>query len=601
VAHSSDNPGPTLAEHRTARQTTDGQSRSGSEPNQDAEAATIGPTGSEGQVSRSVRRARGGSPSGDDSTSEARTGRSHPHSASHMTARAALEASGLGRMRIMAVSMLALTQVGFLAATVFDADLISKILAWTSLSTLLALFVVTWRKLESTEATSARAVRRVSIPLSIAVVVANLAFGLLSVFCVAVALGLLLFASSSARRNASLAFGIIAGGFAICAIATHFGLYPYKPIGTVAYTGVWTWDATAALVEVMYLAAFSAGRMIRREQARVVDQFEKAVREASLRDALLREARDALKHAAGLGAPGRFSDQELDGFKLGAVIGRGGMGEVYAAERLSDGRQSALKLLRMDALGERSALSRFEREARIIASIQSPNVVQVLAVSHAESVLPYIAMERLSGVDLASHLRERGRLSLLEVVELVSQVAIGLSSAHAAKVVHRDLKPNNIFRAGTSDRPVWKILDFGVSKWMDSADATLTAAELVGTPQYMAPEQARGERDLDQCADLYALSAIAYRCLTGEPPFGGQLPAILRTITEQMPRAPSSYGELPRDIDYVLAIGLAKKRSERFQTAFELSAAFAMAAGGHLSAALVKRAKGLLAALPYEK
>src|SRR5262249_23584945 len=158
---------------------------------------------------------------------------------------------GLGRMRIMAVSMLALTQVGFLTATVFDADLISKILAWSSLSTLLALFLFTWRRLESTEVADPRAVRRVSVPLCIAVVVADLAFGLLSVFCVAVALGLLLFASSSARRNASLAYGIIAGGFALCALATHIGLYPYKPINAGAYTGLWTWDATAGLVEVM--------------------------------------------------------------------------------------------------------------------------------------------------------------------------------------------------------------------------------------------------------------------------------------------------------------------------------------------------------------
>jgi serine/threonine-protein kinase len=144
-------------------------------------------------------------------------------------------------------------------------------------------------------------------------------------------------------------------------------------------------------------------------------------------------------------------------------------------------------------------------------------------------------------------------------------------------------------------------LDFGVSKWMESADATLTAAELVGTPQYMAPEQARGERDLDQCADLYALSAIAYRALTGEAPFGGQLPAILRTIAEQMPRAPSVVAELPREVDYVLAIGLAKVRSDRFQSAAELASALAQAASGKLDPTLVKRAKTLLSALPYAK
>jgi serine/threonine-protein kinase len=351
----------------------------------------------------------------------------------------------------------------------------------------------------------------------------------------------------------------------------------------------------------MYAAAFLAGRRIRREQARVVEKFERAVREASLRDALLREARDALKNAAGIGAPGRFTDQELDGFRLGVVIGRGGMGEVYAAERLDDGQPAAVKLLRMDALGERSALSRFEREARIIGSIRSSNVVKVLAVSNGDSAFPYIAMERLNGVDLASYLREKGRLPLNEVLDLISQVAVGLSAAHAAKVVHRDLKPNNLYRSGPTDRPLWKILDFGVSKWMESAEATLTAAELVGTPQYMAPEQARGERDLDQCADLYALSAIAYRALTGEPPFSGQLPAILRTITEQMPRAPSSFADLPREVDYVLALGLAKQRSDRFQNAEQLAEALRLAAQGQLPSELVKRAKSLLSTLPYSK
>jgi serine/threonine-protein kinase len=167
--------------------------------------------------------------------------------------------------------------------------------------------------------------------------------------------------------------------------------------------------------------------------------------------------------------------------------------------------------------------------------------------------------------------------------------------------VHRDLKPNNLFRSGTHDRPVWKILDFGVSKWMDSSDVSLTAAELVGTPHYMAPEQARGERTLDQCADIYALAAITYRALTGEAPFTGRMPGILRSITDEMPRAPSSVAEVPRQIDYVLAIGLAKDRADRFQSAFELAAAFTMAAGNNLNAGLIKKAKLLLRALPYAR
>ena len=117
----------------------------------------------------------------------------------------------------------------------------------------------------------------------------------------------------------------------------------------------------------------------------------------------------------------------------------------------------------------------------------------------------------------------------------------------------------------------------------------------------MVERYARGERDLDQCADLYALAAIAYRALTGEPPFSGRMPTILKNIAEDMPRAPSSFLDLPRHVDYVLAIGLAKERRHRFQTAFEFSAAFAMAAGNNLNSSITKRAKELLAALPYAK
>jgi serine/threonine-protein kinase len=222
-------------------------------------------------------------------------------------------------------------------------------------------------------------------------------------------------------------------------------------------------------------------------------------------------------------------------------------------------------------------------------------VVEVVATSGAESVLPYIAMERLEGVDLGGYLRERERMTLLEVSELLSQVAVGLSAAHAAHVVHRDLKPSNLFRSGVDERPNWKILDFGVARWMDSAETTLTAADLVGTPHYMAPEQVRGHA-LDQRTDVYALSAIAYRALTGEVPFAGPMPGVLTNILEDTPTPASSVLPLPRAIDYVLTIGLAKAPGQRFQSAFELAAAFSMAATDHLSHALTKRAKELLRA-----
>jgi serine/threonine-protein kinase len=226
--------------------------------------------------------------------------------------------------------------------------------------------------------------------------------------------------------------------------------------------------------------------------------------------------------------------------------------------------------------------------------------VRVLEVSGPDSVCPFIAMELLSGVDLGTQLRERPRLSLEDVADMVEQISAGLEVAHAAGVVHRDLKPQNVFRAGGAHGLVtWKILDFGVSKLLDSGEASLTAAEIIGTPQYMAPEQARGERDVDARADIYALSAMAYRALTGEAPFRGDLHAILRAILEEMPEAPSARARLPEDIDLVLAIGLAKKREERFQSASELAKAFEDATRGRLSPDLRTRARMLLAAQPY--
>jgi serine/threonine-protein kinase len=441
----------------------------------------------------------------------------------------------------------------------------------------------------------------VYLPMCLAVAVANFAFGLLSPFGIAVAIGLLMFSSSWERTMAAAAFATILVAFGLGAVLIRSGLYTRPPLVGAVLPERWMWDVGILIVMLMYTTAFLAGRQLRLDQAQCVEELERALRETAARDALLREARDALQLVAGVGSPGRFTGQELDGFRLDNLLGRGGMGEVYAAERKEDGRSAALKLLRADAMGDSALLARFEREARIVASIRSPHVVEVLATSGVESVLPYIAMERLEGIDLASYLRERGRLALREVVELISQVSVGLSAAHAAQVVHRDLKPSNLFRSGDSERPTWKILDFGVSRWMNSSEATLTALELVGTPHYMAPEQVSGQQALDQRADVYALSAVAYRALTGEAPFGGALPGVLQSILEEMPKAPSGALMLPRAIDYVLAIGLAKAPEQRFQSAFELAAAFHMAATDHLSVALSKRAKELLSAQPWAK
>src|SRR5262249_31133523 len=154
---------------------------------------------------------------------------------------------------------------------------------------------------------------------------------------------------------------------------------------------------------------------------------------------------------------------------------------------------------------------RFLRELHTAAAIDSPHVVRVIAIG--EEPLPHLVMERLRGRDLSSILREARTLAPAKVVELLEQAGAGVTAAGAVGIIHRDLKPQNVFLAGTT----WKILDFGVSRLADTGD-TLTAGHLVGTPAYMAPEQARGAR-VDHRADLYALAAIAYRCLTGHAPY----------------------------------------------------------------------------------
>jgi serine/threonine-protein kinase len=208
-------------------------------------------------------------------------------------------------------------------------------------------------------------------------------------------------------------------------------------------------------------------------------------------------------------------------------------------------------------------------------------------------------MERLQGQDLAELLRAETRFDLARVVALVRDLAAGAGAAHDAGIVHRDLKPQNTFRAERAGQPpVWTILDFGLSKLVDHA-ATLTHGGIVGTPAYMAPEQARG-LEVDRRADVYALAAIAYRSLTGRPPFAApDAMTVLLDVLDDMPPSPRAFAELPSDVERVLALGLAKDPSERLARAEELALALDAAARGELPADLRDRASALLRRRPW--
>jgi len=221
----------------------------------------------------------------------------------------------------------------------------------------------------------------------------------------------------------------------------------------------------------------------------------------------------------------------------------------------------------------------------------------VYDVGTTGGAIPYIVMERLRGHDLAHELRTRRQLGLGETREIVAQVAAGLEAARKQGIVHRDLKPNNVFCTDLSGTPVYKLLDFGVSKLGDSG--TLTGGHILGTPGYMAPEQARAE-EVDHRADVYSLAAIAYRAVTGYPAFAGKdLAATLMQVLNRMPTRPSKLALVATDVDRVLALGLAKDPNDRIQTAIEFAAWFAAAIDANLDAAQRRRGDEQIARAPW--
>jgi hypothetical protein len=335
-------------------------------------------------------------------------------------------------------------------------------------------------------------------------------------------------------------------------------------------------------------------RMSRKSTLVALGELEQAVRLAAHRQALLLEARDQLERALGT-KRGRFSEQVIGPYQLGDVLGRGAMGEVYEATDRRSNTRVAIKLLSQASLTNSNVVLRFFRELRTAAAVESPHVVRVIEVG--EQPVPFLVMERLEGQTLSEMLRTQRTLPPSDVVELIAQAAIGVRAAAAAGIVHRDLKPQNVFR----DRGVWKVLDFGIARAIEQGD-TLTAGHVVGTPAYMAPEQATGGT-IDHRTDVYALAAIAYRALTGHPPFSSKdiADTVYRVVHTRPLRPTLLAPEIPAMLDGVLAIGMAKRADDRFASASELADAIRAAVDGDLSATLRARADALLHAGAWAK
>jgi hypothetical protein len=404
----------------------------------------------------------------------------------------------------------------------------------------------------------------------------------------------------SLGENISLVYGLYAlgaGGHLVLAILVMSGAIP--EMGVVRSGDIMLRDQIIShvVVQLLYVAALLFGRRSRRVTSEAVHRLEQAVRAVSVREALLAEARQELDRQMRIGGPGRYSEQVVGSYRLGNLLGRGGMGEVYDAVNVHTSGAAAVKLLHPSALGDEAALGRFMREATVAAKLRSPHVAAVLEVGTTAGEVPFIAMERLTGDDLACQLRKVRRLGPPEVIALVRQVAAALNEAHAAGVIHRDLKPSNLFLAEGAT-PTWKVLDFGVSK-VAGHGGTLTAGRIVGTPGYMSPEQARSET-VDKRADTFSLASITYRCLTGHPPFTGKdVPSTLYEVASKMPTQPSQLADLPRDVDRVLAIGLAKDPRHRFPDATSLADALVAAFAERLSEDLRRVGETRIAMHPW--
>jgi serine/threonine-protein kinase len=415
-----------------------------------------------------------------------------------------------------------------------------------------------------------------------------------------VALGLYFFSRSQSAGAAWFIYGLCAAAQAVLAALVLTGAMADPGIYTGADRPLHYHAVTQVALQFLYFMAHVLARLGRASTLRAIDSLLRVHRQVEQRDAALMEVKQDLDRMVQLGGPGRHSEKVLAGYRLGPVIGRGAMGEVYEATQVSGGTRAAVKLLYPHVLEHPGAIERFLREARAAGALDSPHVVRILDASPPDAAMPYLVMEHLAGKDLAFMLRNRRRLSGEQLAALVAEVASAIAEAGAKGIVHRDLKPHNLFLAerGGGAAPTWKVLDFGASK-LARHHGTLTAGRVVGTPAYMAPEQARGE-DATPRADVYGLAAIAYRCATGRPPFSGKdLPGTLYNVCYSMPPQPSVIAEVPAAVDAVLAVGLAKDPADRFDSAAELSSALGAALAGRSDARIEERARALLASLAW--
>ena len=287
--------------------------------------------------------------------------------------------------------------------------------------------------------------------------------------------------------------------------------------------------------------------------------------------------------------PALLRDRVLVGrYRLDEKLGAGGMGSIWRAHHLVLAAPVAVKLIDREAVPDEETLARFMREAQSAATLRSPHVVQILDYG-VDDQLPFIVMELLEGETLAQRLRRLGTLPSADTARIVTHIGRAVARAHEAGIVHRDIKPENVFLVRNEDEEVAKVLDFGVAKVSQSTLAGLGGEEgtrtrtgsILGTPYYMSPEQAQGNKTVDHRSDLWSLGVIAFECLTGKRPFysDGLGDLVLQICIRDIP-VPSETGSVPLGFDAWFARACARDPDARFQSARELTDALREVLGG---------------------
>lgn len=431
-------------------------------------------------------------------------------------------------------------------------------------------------------------------------VVFQLFMGVFSPMAAVVVFGISFYALGERTRTIVGYVALLAIAYVVAAclvtfeVVPDFGLFaPHVPFAARL-------TMTIVITSVYALACLQA-RSTRRATTEAIERAAEMARAVRQQEGQLLEVQQSLDLVLGAGAGrrGAYTGTTAGPWRLAEVIGRGAMGEVYAAQHATTGGAAAVKLLHATARQELALVRRFLREVEIATKLRGANLVRVFDVGEAADGAPYIAMERLVGRDLGACLREEPRMSLEAVASLVDDVARGLTVAHGAGIVHRDLKPQNIFRAERVPQPTWVILDFSIAK-LGASSGTLTEGAVIGTPGYMAPEQATGDES-DPRADVYSLGAVVYRAVTGSAPFAGKHSTrVLYEVVHGSPVRPRDLvPELPHDVESTLAIALARDPERRFESVTSFARAFRRAIRGDLGPPLRARADLVVKARPW--